>query len=89
MKSSNEKDMNSLINSTLSLDQTVATPQAKLSVFTITSFLICLYTLALVLAIVWIVWLYYRRKSAQLITNRLRRKSLNQTDLCSSLNTLE
>ncbi|RNA04139.1 hypothetical protein BpHYR1_041254 [Brachionus plicatilis] len=72
--------MDSLTNSTFGKDQTVATSQPKLSVFTITSFLICLYTLALVLAIVWIVWLYYRHRSAQLLTSRIRRKSFNQTD---------
>ena len=82
VNSLNEQKMNVTQN-------TIVNPSStnRMSVFAITSLLICLYTLALVLAIVWIVWLYYRRVQAKRL-KQMRHKSFNQTDLCSSFNTM-
>ena len=57
-----KQSTSTIINSIMS--QTYFKNSTKLSVYTLTTILGCIYGLAFVLAISWVVWLWMRRRSS-------------------------
>ena len=51
----------------------------RVSLFTLTALLGCIYGLAFILAVVWVIWLYLRRKTLK----ALKRSQVDSREFCS------